>query len=935
MKPTKLVMSAFGPYLERTEIDFSKLNNCGLYLITGKTGAGKSTIFEALSYGLYGETVSGNKNRSASLLRNDMAEDKDETYVEVYFECNGKDYYIKRSPGYSLKALKRGKTEAKSDDDYKTHNSSVCLECREEGTSYYNETDVLNKVTSIIGIDKKNFRKICMIAQGEFMAVVREDTKQRKEVLNAIFDTEKYSQLTDELKLLKGEAADEKKKLSYELSAAAKLIVCSEEDPINNLLRSQTEVSATPDYYDELTEKTNELIKKEEDEFSSLNVKADENKNKLKAVSEKLEMIDKLDEKKNRLKYLTSEKERLEKDLPLFEGRLEACKDNPVKAEKLLGEAAVLKSVLPEYKKLEESRKQYTAVISKINTLEKEKKSKESKFNVLSDKIITEKARLAELSDVDARLADKKIEWNKIVEYGKRLRKINDSIKDWQTRKDTVEQKLKLYEASKAEVKEKEDYYKKTKHIYDSDLACYLASDLKSGCRCPVCGSMEHPFPAAAKTGAPTREELDAAEISFKNSEKASQQKAIEYNTAAADAMARIENIRNNAADIISTDVPDDIFGQRINEELGNQYKIAGTVKKDMEALEKLCEENRSLKASSEKNNTELERLRAELSDVGSKIEVGKENARHLQIEIKNSEEKLKHSTEKEASDEIKSIELEAQKLKRKYEVSQKALIDHNNKISENKGSIAQISQEIEEIPLYDKEALCNEKRELEKIAVDYEKEISMLKFRIERNNQAVSLITSNAGKYRKACEYYKNCEDLYFTASGSVPKCDRIGIQEYVQMGYLDSILEMSNIRLQKMMNNKYKLFRSGTVRNKKSLGGLDIDVFNCNKGKFRHVSSVSGGEAFVISLAMSIGLSDMIQHRAGGIHIDSMFIDEGFGTLDDDVLDMTIQALQNISTGNCTIGIISHVQRLKSTVTKRIEVETKDNKTTARVTI
>ena len=301
MKPTKLVMSAFGPYLERTEIDFSKLNNCGLYLITGKTGAGKSTIFEALSYGLYGETVSGNKNRSASLLRNDMAEDKDETYVEVYFECNGKDYYIKRSPGYSLKALKRGKTEAKSDDDYKTHNSSVCLECREEGTSYYNETDVLNKVTSIIGIDKKNFRKICMIAQGEFMAVVREDTKQRKEVLNAIFDTEKYSQLTDELKLLKGEAADEKKKLSYELSAAAKLIVCSEEDPINNLLRSQTEVSATPDYYDELTEKTNELIKKEEDEFSSLNVKADENKNKLKAVSEKLEMIDKLDEKKNRL----------------------------------------------------------------------------------------------------------------------------------------------------------------------------------------------------------------------------------------------------------------------------------------------------------------------------------------------------------------------------------------------------------------------------------------------------------------------------------------------------------------------------------------------------------------------------------------------------------------------------------------------------------
>ena len=110
----------------------------------------------------------------------------------------------------------------------------------------------------------------------------------------------------------------------------------------------------------------------------------------------------------------------------------------------------------------------------------------------------------------------------------------------------------------------------------------------------------------------------------------------------------------------------------------------------------------------------------------------------------------------------------------------------------------------------------CNEKRELEKIAVDYEKEISMLKFRIERNNQAVSLITSNAGKYRKACEYYKNCEDLYFTASGSVPKCDRIGIQEYVQMGYLDSILEMSNIRLQKMMNNKYKLFRSGTVRKK-----------------------------------------------------------------------------------------------------------------------
>ncbi len=936
MKPLKLTVCAFGPYRSKLEIDFTKLNENGLYLITGKTGAGKSTIFEALSYGLYGETVSGNDNRSAALLRNEMADDSLETYVEVDFECNGKHYHIRRSPKYSLTQLKRGKTEAQSPEDYKVHNPTVTLECKEDGTVYCNDTDVTSKIISIIGIDKKNFRRICVIAQGEFMSAVKEDTKQRREILNAVFDTGNYVLLTDRLKKLCENAKDSKNSFANEMNAAKNIITCKEDDPIRKTLELQAGVkSATPEYYEGLTDQVNELIKSDEEISKELQSKTEAYDEQERKLTEKLNSVKQLSEKQAKLSQLKEQSAVLESQLPVLKQRAELCKDNPAKVEEIRGNAAVLRSVIPEYKRTEENKRKYAEVLRNISADESKAEKLKKDIPAAEEAIKTIKFRIGELDGVDVKLVEKSSEYERVVEYGKKLRQISEEFKSWLTIQSDAESKRKKYEEADKNVESKTKKYIEVKGRYDSDLACYLASELKEGCSCPVCGSLSHPSPAAAKGDAPTKTDLDNAEKDMKKSEKQSQEYQIAYKTKVVEADSKIGNVRQNAQEIINDDISNDRVGKAINEELTAKREQAVKLGDEIKLLQKQSAEKKTLEKTLESKTAELEKIKTELSAVENRLCIERENAKHLSEDIEQSKQKLKHSSEAEAMQEINSLEAQANKLRREYDDCQKALADHNNKMAEYKGSMTQISQEIESIPVYDKEALLTEKAKLETEKSASRKIYEEVTKRLARNCEARNIMSGKIEEFRKACEYYNNCEDLYNTSAGMFTG-KKISIQAYVLMSYLDSILEMANVRLQRMFNGRYKLYRSGKLKKGNAQGGLDIDIFDCSTGKYRSVSTVSGGEAFIIALCMAMGMSDMIQQQAGGINIESMFIDEGFGSLSSDVLDNAVQALQTISSGNCTIGIISHVERLKSMITKRIEVETDDNNiTTATVRI
>lgn len=825
MRPVRLVLSAFGPYAGRTVLDMDRLGESGLYLITGDTGAGKTTIFDAITFALYGE-ASGN-HREPVMMRSKYAQADTPTEVELTFSYSGKVYTIRRNPEYERPAKRGGgMTLQKADAELRYPDGRVVTKSKEVSAA----------IREIMGVDREQFSQIAMIAQGDFLKLLLAPTEERKKIFRQIFKTERFQELQDRLKSESGALTKRWELQRSSLRQYMDGICCDGDDILYEEIQKAKEEKLSIEDTVLLLER---LLKQDEEKLAVL-------KEKNTAVEEDLRQVD---------EYLGKVRER-EKMREAQRTELEQIK---IKQEECLKKQQELAArIEKDQVKLADGQKELAAL-------------QEEQKGLLDTGVNLERLRAG--LDVQNRM-ERDLErfrqsWNG-------LAKLTGAYKK--------EQQAYLALSQRAEALQTE-YAAKNRAFLD-EQAGILAATLKEDEPCPVCGSLTHPNPAQKTSGAPSKQEVEQAK---KASDKA-QQEATEQSAKAGNYKGQLKAKRQELEGLAL-----ELFGVDTLEEAGAQ---AAKKKEDVQ---------KQITLLNGQIQTERQRItrKERLDQVIPKME---QELKKLQLVMADREKE--------------QVTLQTEYLHRKQQA---------RKLEEALKQERQAAPEAA-LPVRNLAFLMDKRDRLSREQKAYELQKLELHVRYQRNESALAHIRLQSGAIAETEKRLSWVRALSNTANGNISGKEKIMLETYIQMHYFDRIIARANTRFMVMSGGQYELKRRLEAENNKRQSGLELDVIDHYNGTKRSVKTLSGGESFKASLSLALGLSDEIQSSVGGIHLDSMFVDEGFGSLDEESLRQAIQALSGLTEGNRLVGIISHVAELKEKIEKQIVV-TKDRSGGSRV--
>lgn len=908
MRPLKLTLSAFGPYAGKTDFDFDKLGTGGLYLITGDTGAGKTTIFDAITYALYGDP-SGN-NREVSMFRSKYADLETPTFVKLTFKYKDNEYTVKRNPEYE-RASQRGSGVTKQ-----TAGVELTLP---DGKVLTKTKEVDTAIKNIMGIDKNQFCQIAMIAQGDFLKLLLAPTKDRIEIFRHIFKTKLYSDLQNKLKQEASSLDNNCLQIRQSITQYIAGIDCDEsslhcvqvskaknnELPIDECISLLENLLAEDSQSEEKTAEKILNIEKQADTIK-LNIQQGESISRAKLLLEQTQAL---------LEKLSSEKITLA-------AALDEENKRSVEIEKLTKDSATISAQLPEYDEL--SQKQ-AALAKNISLIEKNNLT----LNKAKTDIDTLKSQIESLS-AEAKTLEKCGEQkiileNNILSLNDRLSKLQQLLQSMEALKKNHEEHKKavqIYKEKQANVDSLDASYKAGHKLYLDAQAGILAESLEEDMPCPVCGSLSHPKKASKPVDVPTKEELDALQnrLSAANKEvERASQAAGKLNGAINEKMeATLTSIKELLGDI-NMNSATDIAKENISE---LQSKIK-SINSEIEQLSKNISRKDSIEKILPQSTKRLEELQDSINTISNTVTTYTSENKAIEERIKSLKSKLLFSSKLEADTKIKSNNDTVLKIQKAIELATKRLNECNEKLASANATKVELSKQLEgkeEINLE------NEKNKLYELEGNirrlraYKEEIHS---RIVNNQSNYKNINLKSDELIEAEKKYTIVKSLSDTANGNITGKDKIMLETYIQMHYFDRIISRANARLVIMTGGQYDLVRRKEAASKMGQSGLDLDVIDHYNGTERSVKSLSGGESFKATLALALGLSDEIQSSAGGIQLDTMFIDEGFGSLDEDSLAQAMNALASLASSNKLIGIISHVGELKQKIDKQIIVK------------
>ncbi|MBR1482857.1 MAG: SMC family ATPase [Ruminococcus sp.] len=908
MRPIKLVMSAFGPYAGVTTLELDQLGTKGLYLITGDTGAGKTTIFDAITFALYGE-ASG-ENRNADMFRSKYANPDTPTEVELTFAYHGKEYIVKRNPAY-LRPKKKGDgfTSKAADAELRYPDGRVVTKLK----------DVNRAIVEIMGIDRSQFTRIAMIAQGDFLKLLLASTDDRKKIFQKLFHTKNYYVLQESLKSQSGSLAKEYEKASDSIQQYIGGILCEDDHPLSVSVRKAINSEMTTE---EVTELLDRLIDEDEKAQAALSSEIDKQEQSVKALTAR---IAKAEEQK---KAESSLKQSEEKLVAVTEKRnsakaaMEAANEKKPQITELGEKISALKNELPLYDELESKKKNLDTIIKNIAdsteklTNEKEKSEKlTAEIQTLKEELQTlgkaeeEKLKAAHVKEALAKEQAAVSEIRTLLSELTRLEaQLADKQADYQKKSETAEEKRRIYEANNK--------------AYLDEQAGFLAETLTDGAPCPVCGSMHHPQPAVKSAAAPTKAALDKSKKSAAAAEKdavAASEAAKEIITAIAE---KKHYIQTSAKKIM---------------ELASFEELAAALKEKQQAVAAALDENRRaiLKATacverkqqSEKlipqKEDESNSVRAKITEMEKSLAALQSSKESEEKQIEATKEKLRFDDKAALEKEIRSLTVQKAALETAIETTVREYTACDKEAAEIQSAIAQAKK-----LLQDKES-CDIESEKQRLSAMTEqkntaaKRLQSIVVRLATNALMQKRIREKSGEVSKIEKQWTMVKALSNTANGNISGKAKIMLETYIQMTYFDRIIARANTRLMIMSGGQYELKRRIESDNKRSQSGLDLDVIDHYNGSERSVKTLSGGESFKASLALALGLSDEIQSSAGGIRLDTMFVDEGFGSLDEESLQQAIRALTGLTEGNRLVAIISHVNELKDRIDHQIVVK------------
>lgn len=922
MRPIELKMSAFGPFAGLTTLRLDALGTDGLYLITGDTGAGKTTIFDAIIYALYGE-ASGNI-RTTDMLRSKYANADTATFVELTFVFKDKTYIVRRNPEY-LRPSKRGEGRFTKE----SAKAQLTMPDKEVITGL---VSVNNKIIEIIGLNKNQFSQIAMLPQGEFMRLLLADTKQRIEIFREIFDTEPYLLLQDRIKKDANElyrlVSDYKKSMAQYVAD----VYCDENSEYNQALiniknDSQMSIKEILDIIDKIIEQDKSCADEYDKAIISIDKGIDQLNSKL-TIAIQTERIK--DDYKSALTQLNKLTEEYENVYSIYKAECE--KDSERKELSLNIEKSSEK--LESYELLEKYKKDYGKKLDKINNITQDIHEDTNSLNEC-------------IKQIDNCKKEAEILKNTELEIEKLNSKISDIIKKKEAveyLKDVFERKIKAvsqadeakdrYMSAFAAYEEANNRYLKMEKAFFNEQAGIMAAALEEGQPCPVCGSVTHPVPAVAGDDAPTEMQLKKYKIYVEDKSK----ECSELSSQSGLLSGQAESMNNMFFSSIVN------FNTQWKEALDNS-RDDETIRVDiiqlLEDLGKMLDEAMLEKKNADENISKYNNLIKMLSDYDKKVEQFKDKINksknelailstqneNMQKQISQLEKELGNKDIMQAKKLINDMKLKKVELDKAYEAAKKQYDEYTINIKTLKNRISDLQKQIShtdkqktpdiDIPMYEKQL-----DDMKKDRLKLREKKNIVDIRIANNEKIYKSIERVNEKSEKSEKHYSWLRTLSDTVNGSLSGKSRIKLETYVQMSFFDRIIMRANTRFMRLTDGQYELKRSDSKDNYKNQTGLELDIIDHYNGTIRSVKSLSGGEAFEASLSMALGMSDEIQSRSGGIQIDTMFIDEGFGSLDDESLSQAVKVLNSLSSSDRLIGIISHVSVLKDRIDKQIVV-------------
>lgn len=873
MRPKKLTLCAWGPYREKQEIDFSDFYGKGIFLITGATGAGKTTIFDAITYALYGALSGDERDKERNSVRSDFADPGTQTFVELIMEHGGKEYRIWRNPEYM-----RPKKRSRGGESLTREKDNAIL-YYPDGKILEGTREVNGALQELLVLDYQQFKKISMIAQGEFAKLLVAPPKDKTRIFREIFGTGIYEKFTAGLgvrsRKLYAKVMEQKHKLEEDIRL---LTVGLEKSVWSEGIRESLTALVEAEYWN--YEELNALLDRMETEAGEVLAGVKESYTKADKKVEKLTAsITKGEEEQQKLKQLkkvTEEKELLQEQAGEIREK-----------EKRFTHAVNAGFVEGVWQLREQLAKQLTAVEEVISRTNKEQA-----------RLCAEDEKLREITVRGEKLKGLLVS----AKQQKELGKDRDGLKKQLQEK---EEELKL---GQEKYLEREVVLRKLKETYDEEdhrrklSAIGLAAALlEEGKPCPVCGSTSHPAPAKIEDNVISEEELKKL--------KAKVEKAEKELHLCHEQTVTVKTLRDNLVKQLEQTMEEYEALEKLlsgeEDEICRKY-LAMPVDAATAVVTAKCERASAVVEVLLEKKKQLQQLEAQKKEV--------------ELRKKEADEKYRAALKQYGF--LKEQDYKEARLEGKVrEKLQQEVENYRKRCAANQELYQHLKNTVKAHKPMDLEAL---KAEL--LEVKEQKESSLKQQKAwERAREEVKktkgLMKDKLKGIEEASEAYGYVKDLENMATGNNPK--RLVFEQYVLAGYFEEILKAANLRFKKMTSGRYEMSRVGQVGDGRVKDNLEIQVMDYYTGKFRSVRTLSGGESFKASLSLALGMSDVIQAMNGGIRVDTLFVDEGFGALDEESLDQACNTLMGLVEKDCLIGIISHVPELRERIGKQLVIE------------
>lgn len=873
MKPVELRISGWGPYKELQTIDFTRMEERGLFLITGATGAGKTTIFDAIMYALYG-CMSGEVREKGS-VRSDFAKPDTPTFVELSMTHKGESYHIYRNPEYLRPRKRKG-----ADGKELTKEKEKAILTLPDGSSVEGSSEVTRKIEELLCLDYRQFKQISMIAQGEFTKLLTASSQEKTKIFRQIFDTGLYERIAQLLKERSNAIYKEVSGYRHKMD---------EDVELYHPLEESAEVFAT-------------LVQGEAYDYEAVLAFLKEEKKRIgKEEKEVLAQYQKLEERMLVLNGKLVEAQKaaeLQKSLERETERkqlLDHRKEEMQQKEILLWKADRAGEIRQRELLCEESAKQIDKIKQQIRHLQEETGLREQQILTLQ--------KLPEYqADFEAACERKE-------KLSEQERENEHNIKLCKQLEAQLKQLQEVYLKLEQEELLARQTYEEAEHRYRHNLAGILSSELEENRPCPVCGSLHHPAPAAVTEEHLTREKVDQAKKTWLQK----QEKTMHQHGETMAARGKAEQVKEKGGELL---------------------KAIGQMQEQMDQLPAEIKELllKYTRKSFEGELNRLLQLRVERAEKQEQILTLQEELQKGQELFREREEerdilltKYGFASREEYQGSLLS--------KEQIEAGKRELQDYEKNCRANEELLQHLKEQVQELVLADPVKLKEELKEAleEKRAV--QQRLSKKQESRNLTERTYSSLKTKLAGLKETMERYTLVKGLDDLANGNNKK--RLVFEQYVLISCFEEILYAANLRLQTMSAGRYELRRVRGIVDARSKDNLEMEVLDYYTGKYRSVKTLSGGESFKVSLSLALGMSDVIQAQSGGIRVETMFIDEGFGTLDGESLDQACLVLQGLTESNRLIGLISHVPELSEKIPDQIRIHKTNTGSYAEVVI